>query len=367
MATKRILFVIMDLGGGAGVYCRILAKGLRREFPGEFDLSLIVLRDRGFLAGDNEVFDQIQILPSRNRLGQIMEMKRGIAAAEPECIICIGTFANLMVPMLAGRRRTMLTILTVHGNYTRLLGESRWPWILRPLLRRRFARNLVVAPAQGVADDLIANFSAQDVRVIPHGIDVEEVAKLASESVSDLPVEPYMIAVGRLAIQKDYPTMLRAYAQARGAGLKMPLVIVGDGPELEAMRGLAGQLGIAEHVRFLGHRDNPFPYMKHAQFLVLSSEWEGFGLVLIEAMSLGVPCISTDCPSGPGEIFAGGEYGMLLPVGDVNELAEAMLRMQKPEVREWYSQLAKERSENFTIHQMASAYVELLANSATVQ
>jgi glycosyltransferase involved in cell wall biosynthesis len=363
MAAQRILFVIMDLGGGAGVYCRILAKGLRKEFPGEFHLSLLTVRSGGFLPHDDEVFDHIAILPAKNALSRMIQLKRGIAAAEPACIICVGTFANLLVPVLAKRRRT---ILTVHGNYSHLLGESKWPLILRPLLRRRFAKGMVIAPSQGVADDLIAHFAARDVRVIHHGVDGDEIARLAGVDAPDRPRESYMLAVGRLARQKDYPTMLRAYAAAQRTGLPLPLVIVGDGPEGQALRLLAEELSIAEHVRFLGHRDNPFPYMKHAEFLLLSSRWEGFGLVLIEAMSLGVPCVSTDCPSGPAEILDRGRYGLLVPPGDPEKLAAAMLRMHQEPTRRQFADLAKARSEDFDLRRMAAAYRTLLRSSDTL-
>jgi glycosyltransferase involved in cell wall biosynthesis len=142
---------------------------------------------------------------------------------------------------------------------------------------------------------------------------------------------------------------------------------VGNGPEELALRALATELNIAEFVQFLGHRENSFAYMQKAQCLVLSSTWEGFGLVLIEAMALGVPSISTDCPSGPGEILGGGKYGMLVSVGNAEKLADAMLRMQEPETRQRFAELAHQRAGDFTLQRMATAYRNLLRECAIVQ
>jgi glycosyltransferase involved in cell wall biosynthesis len=373
MDAKRILFFIMDLHGGAGVYCRILARALRQSYPEDFHLSLLVLRDRGFLPEDEMVFDSIvklnaarggKEIPRQGRgLLQIFGIKRAMDELQPECVIGVGSFADLVAPLLT----RVPVILTVHGNYSELMKESSLAWVLEPALRWRFARGLVVAPSRGVAEDLEEHFDAADVRVIAHGVDADYVAELAAAPAADRPNEPYMLAVGRLARQKDYPTMLRSYALARKRGLAVPLVIVGDGPEELALRDMAKELGIAAFVQFLGHRENSFAYMQKADCLVLSSTWEGFGLVLIEAMSLGVPCVSTDCPSGPGEILGGGEYGMLVPVGDSERLAEAMLQMREPETRQRFSELARKRADDFTLQRMAAAYREVLRECAIVR
>ncbi|HEY1685034.1 MAG TPA: glycosyltransferase [Tepidisphaeraceae bacterium] len=364
--VSHIVIVVVDLHGGAGIYCRILAQALKKNFPGEFEISLLVLRTKGFLPGDEAIFHRIVSLEAQlgegvqrvvQVVGMMKKLKTSIDQLEADCALCVGTLPDLLVPLLCPR---LPAVLTVHGNYSHLLSESRLAWLLRPLLQWRFSRQMVVAPARGVAEDLQENFGANDVRVIWHGVDAEEIARRASEQVDDLPRESYLIAVGRLARQKDYPTLLRAYALARSQGLDWPLVIVGDGPDDKELRAMTERMRLSQAVRFLGHRDNPFPYMQAAQCLVLSSAWEGFGLVLIEAMSLGVPIISTDCPSGPAEILDAGKFGMLTPVGDSERLAEAMLRMSKPETREHYSELAKERSKAFAIAKMAEAYRTLL-------
>ena len=103
-------------------------------------------------------------------------------------------------------------------------------------------------------------------------------------------------------------------------------MIIGQGELLGALRELAATLGVGEDVRFVGFQPNPWKFMKNAAVFVLSSAWEGFGNVLAEALSLGVPVVSTDCPHGPREILQDGRLGHLVPVGDPAALGQAIAR-----------------------------------------
>jgi glycosyltransferase involved in cell wall biosynthesis len=140
-----------------------------------------------------------------------------------------------------------------------------------------------------------------------------------------------VLAAGRLTPTKDVPTLLRAFARARTV-LNARLMILGEGKNAEEsaerrleLIALATELGVAEDVSMPGFVDNPFAYMARASVFVLSSLWEGFGNVLVEALACGCPVVSTDSPDGPGEILDRGRYGRLVPVGDHGAMAEAIL------------------------------------------
>jgi glycosyltransferase involved in cell wall biosynthesis len=135
---------------------------------------------------------------------------------------------------------------------------------------------------------------------------------------------PVILAVGRLTAQKDFRTLITAFAQVR-KNRQARLLILGEGEERRALEMLAEQLGVESDVGLPGFVQNPYPYMCGASLFVLSSRWEGLPGVLIEALYCGVPLISMDCPSGPREILAKGQYGQLLPVGDVDALAQAII------------------------------------------
>lgn len=172
------------------------------------------------------------------------------------------------------------------------------------------------------------------------------------------PGEPYVVAVGRLHEQKGYDSLLRAFARAVR---RRPshLVILGEGDDRAALEALAASLGVAENVHFLGYASNPLAYMRHAKVFALSSIAEGFGNVIVEALACGTPVISTDCPHGPSEILAGGRFGTLVPVGDIDALADAIVaHLSRP--RPAMSNELKEHLKLFSIDTIGRQYIEKL-------
>jgi glycosyltransferase involved in cell wall biosynthesis len=135
------------------------------------------------------------------------------------------------------------------------------------------------------------------------------------------------------------------------------LLFLGDGEERAALTSLANNLGVASDVSFKGNVSNPLPFMKHAAVLALSSTVESFGLVLVEALAMGLPIVATDCPTGPREILRGGAYGTLVPVGDSSAFAEALVHVlqlpRRPPVPD-------EAFERFQHDRAVESYLELL-------
>jgi len=227
-------------------------------------------------------------------------------------------------------------------------------------MRWIYPKHAVVAPTQGVADDLAKNFDIPRSIVIPHGVDLESIREQSEQDVQDIPKVPYIVSVGRLTTAKDYPTLLQAFSTARAQGLQENLLIVGDGELRDSLTKLCNDLGLNQRVHFLGNRANPFPYVRAARFFVLSSIWEGFGLALLEALALGMPSIATDCPSGPAEILSHGESGIVVKVGDSAGLADAMLRMSRSsQLRDQYSKKATQRAQQLSLARMAQSYRDL--------
>jgi exopolysaccharide biosynthesis WecB/TagA/CpsF family protein len=136
---------------------------------------------------------------------------------------------------------------------------------------------------------------------------------------------PCFVFAGRLVPQKDPETLLRGFALLVRAG-PARLVILGDGPLRGAMHHLAAELGVASRVHFAGYVADPYPWMRVARAVILTSRYEGFANVIVEALACGTPVIATDCPHGPSEILARGQFGVLVPVGDARALACAMAR-----------------------------------------
>jgi glycosyltransferase involved in cell wall biosynthesis len=134
-----------------------------------------------------------------------------------------------------------------------------------------------------------------------------------------------LLGVGRLTPQKDFATLLRTVARLR-EDRDVRLIILGEGEERDQLQDLCRELGIADHVDLHGFVDNPIKYMARSDVFVLSSVWEGFGIVVVEALASGTPVVSTCGDEGPGEILEDGRYGRLVPSGDDKALSEAILK-----------------------------------------
>ncbi|QSJ17205.1 glycosyltransferase [Nostoc sp. UHCC 0702] len=205
---------------------------------------------------------------------------------------------------------------------------------LTPLAVRLFYpwADEIVAVSQGVAEDLaqITKLPLERIQVIYNPIITPEILEKAQEPVEhpwfqtgELPV---VLGAGRLMGQKDFPTLIRAFERVIQV-LPARLVILGNGRERSQLDALVRELGLENHVAMLGFQNNPYAYMARASVFALSSAWEGFGNVLVEAMATGTPVVSTNCRSGPAEILDHGKYGLLVPVGDSQAMAEAILNI----------------------------------------
>jgi glycosyltransferase involved in cell wall biosynthesis len=188
----------------------------------------------------------------------------------------------------------------------------------------------IVAVSEGVAEDTrrITGLPAARIGVVRNPVVTPQLAELAAVPCPHpwltSPTVPVILGAGRLTEQKDFATLLRAFARVRAAR-PARLVILGEGRLRGALERLADDLGVRDGVALPGFTANPYPWMARAALFVLSSAWEGSPNVLTEALALGVPSVATDCPSGPRELLADGRYGPLVAVGDDAALAAAML------------------------------------------
>jgi glycosyltransferase involved in cell wall biosynthesis len=254
-------------------------------------------------------------------------------------------------------------------------GDNWRSRFLAPLMRRAYQQaDVIVAVSSALGDDVAAVTGIPRARIqtIYNPVVGPELARLAAE-----PVEhpwfrpggpPVILSAGRLSAQKDFPTLVRAFGRLR-TGRPARLVILGAATgddhkterRIAELRVLAEGLGIAADLDVLGFVHNPYAYMARAGLFALSSAYEGFGNVLVEAMACGCPVVSTDCPTGPREILDGGRYGPLVPVGDDAALAAAMVALlDRPPDRD----RLEERAAEFTVDRSVDAYLAALFGHA---
>lgn len=171
----------------------------------------------------------------------------------------------------------------------------------------------------------------QRVMVLPNTVDVTDIQRRATAPLPAAMVGidvPYIVSVARLEEgQKDHRTLIAAYVQLlRTSRIAEDLVIVGDGPDRAMLEAVAHASGQGDRIHFIGFLSNPHPVVAGASALVLSTRYEGLGMVLIEALALGKPVVCSDCPTGPREVLDDGRAGLLVPCGDVDALCEALGR-----------------------------------------
>ncbi len=285
---------------------------------------------------------------------------------KPDAVLAAKTHTNLVA--LWARRsaaRTTRLVISERTNLSTTVKISRrWRWrFVAPLLRHVYPwADAIVSVSDGVANDLSrqTGIPRESITTIYNPVLVPKVVE-GSKALLDHPWfapsnPPVVLGVGRLVPQKDFTTLIRAFALLRSQR-PCRLLILGEGRERPQLQQLARELRCQEDVRLSGFVDNPYAYMVRASVFVLSSAWEGMPNALIEALACGCPVVSTDCPSGPREILNDGTFGPLVPVGNVSALADAMFTiLAKPPQRE----RLRARAREFNIDKISERYLQAL-------
>jgi glycosyltransferase involved in cell wall biosynthesis len=363
LAGRKIAVFIQSLTiGGAERMALNLIKGLV-EHDIKVDL-LLANFSGGFLS---EVPPQVTIIDLKGKrvLFSLFALVRYLRTHRPDLLYSVQTHTSLIAVWAA--RLVQVRIPLVISEHTILSVSQAASSSFRDRLIIKLAHvffryvDAAICVSQGVAEDFIniIGMPRQKTHVVFNPVVSPEIEQKARESIShpwfSPDALPVILAVGRLAAAKDYPTLLRAFSivcRERPAHL----LILGEGLERPHLEELARQLGLMEKIQMPGFVENPFVYMAHARMLVLSSRWEGFGNVLVEALACGTPVVSTDCKSGPREILENGRFGRLVPVGDPEALAVAILEtMQSTPDR---SRL-RQRAQDFNLEESVRKYIRI--------
>lgn len=263
---------------------------------------------------------------------------RYLRREQPQALLSAIAHANLVAIMAAmvAQAQTRIVIsehttLSLHAANVKSLRARAIPFLIRTCYR--WADKLVVVSNEA-KDDLLrwARLQPNNVEVIYNPVITPTFYNMARAPL-DHPWfapghPPVILAIGRLSTEKDFQTLLRAFAIVKQQ-MAVRLVILGEGEARADLATLVMHLGLMDDVEMPGFCPNPYAYLSKASIFVLSSRYEGLPTVLIEALALGVPVVSTDCPSGPREILENGRYGRLVPVADEQAMADAIIKTLK--------------------------------------
>jgi glycosyltransferase involved in cell wall biosynthesis len=302
----------------------------------------------------------------RRALASVLPLVRFLRRQRPDALVATSHSTNVAAAV-AARLASAPTRVVLRFD-SQLSRSPRLAGTRTQRRRERRARRYFpwadgwIAISEGVADDAarITGIPRARIAAIHNPVVTPELLRRAREPVDEAWFAPggppVVLGVGRLVLQKDFPTLVRAFARVR-ARRPARLLVLGEGPERAALEALVAELGLGADVRLAGEVAAPPAYMARAAVFALSSAWEGFGRVLVEALAVGCPVVSTDCPSGPREILAGGAYGSLVPVGDAEALAAAIdASLERPPERE----RLLERAQAFTLEHGVARYLEVL-------
>jgi len=359
---KVALFLPSLRGGGAERVMVNLARGFVER---GLQVDLVLAKAEGPYLSQVSQSVRVVDLKSKRVLYSLPGLVRYLRREQPKALLSAMDHTNV-VALWAKKLARVPTRVVVSVHSTTSIATKRAKNIrgrMMPLFIRKFYpwADAVVAVSKGVAEDLlkIAGLPKEKIRVIYNPVITPDLFAKAEEPVDHpwfRPGEPPVIlGIGRLTEAKDFPTLIRAFALVRKER-PARLMILGEGEERPKLEALVRELGLEKDVSLPGFVDNPYKYMKRAAVFVLSSRWEGLPTVLIEALALGIPVVSTDCPSGPREILDGGRWGRLVAVGDVGSMAKAVEETLARPV----SQMAQGALSSFELATVIDRYLNVL-------
>ncbi|HEX2190115.1 MAG TPA: glycosyltransferase [Longimicrobiaceae bacterium] len=362
-APLHVLFFTASLGGGGAE--KHLVRVANALDPARFRVSVAVARGGGAYERELEPHVRFHPLGVRRMTQALGPLRRLMSSARPDVVCSFLDHANC-VAVAAARtlRDPPAVVLGVQAALSHSLHPRRgWKVrVIRRLIPRLYRRaDAVVALSQGVRHDLLALEPRLDERIrVIYNAGYDEASLRAA--AAPLPPEapggdgPLVVACGRLAEQKGFEFLVRAVARVR-ADHPVRLWIIGEGERRPGLEAEVERCGLAGAAWMPGFQPDPLRFMRAADVFVLSSLWEGFGNVLVEAMATGTAVIATDCPHGPSEILAEASQGLLVPPGDVDALEAALRRLlADPPLRRSMGAAGRERARHFAAPVVAAEY-----------
>ncbi len=367
---RKVCFVVPSLAGGGAE--RAAVQVLNALDDDRWERSMYLFARTGPFLADVSPSVRLESGDVSSRLGQWRGLRHFVRRARPDVIVAFLSYLSVLTAARAAAVGTRV-IFDVETPVSAFLTDSEYRWA-RPWNRPLFTAamragcagsDLIVAASHGVAADLVTSFGVRSTRVhvVPNPVDVAAVAAAAEAPLDEVLgarwKHPVIVAVGRLAAAKNYPLLIEAFALLRE---RMPasLFILGTGGEQTALQQMIHSRGLADAVHLCGFQPNPWKYIARADVFALTSHYEGFGNVVVEAMACGVPVVATSTP-GTRDIVSSGTDGLLVERHEPAAMAAALAQViGDGELRHRMVHAARRKAERYGIESVALTYDRVL-------
>ena len=353
---KRVIHFNNSLSGGAGKSILTLAEAMAEE---GMEALVIIYEDKI----DYEIPANVEVtvldkeIHNFNKRAVVRMLKEEYKRRGGADIIISNSSPSNKILTMANIDNSWHCVRSAETkNFSGILGKLKKRWRYAKY-KRLYNNKRLITVSKGLKDYIKKELGAIPARIetIYNAFDFENIIKLSNENDNDIPEEDYIIHIGRYDIvHKRQDILIEAYKKS---GLPHKLILLGQGRDKEKISSIIKDYGLSDRVILVGFKANPYPWIKRASLLAFSSDFEGFARVLLEALVLDTPVVSTDCPTGPSEILTGKLSYFLVPVGDSDILSEKMI-----EAMENYPEIDKSMFSKFTKKEIVREYKILLEN-----
>ena len=358
--NQEVSFFLPSLSGGGmeKMTIRIAKEFAKRGVKTSIVLTTYEGEYKSKVPAGVEVYD----LSASYMMLSIPSLVRYVKSHNVKKLVSIGRVCNIIA--LMSRRLGGLEDLEVTISLRNVESKKK-DGIIRKIYRgiakcTYSSADKITAISEAVLDDHLGFINSKEgnVKVIYNPALSVEVMKMGKKSVDHPWLKsgvPVILAVGRLVEQKNFSMLIKAFRRVRQQR-RCKLIILGKGPKKEDMKKIARRHGVWRYIDMPGFKSNPYKYMKQSDIFVLSSKWEGFGNVIVEAMAQGTPIVSTNCEGGVSEILEDGKWGKLVPVNSIDRFASEILNT----LESGGETDTKERASDFRVEKVADEYLSLI-------
>lgn len=350
-ANQRIAIVIHSLTKGGA---ERVAASLSEHFARTHTVDLIVFDGRLTAYPYGGALVDLNCPATTNILGKLTNLARRFWKLRKQ--FRQHHYSHIFSFMESANFPTLLAspaaIVSVRNNPHKFSSTTRWMMsVLYPRARK------VVAVSNAIADILRQELALNNVLSIPNPLNFTDIDALKRQPVGH--PRPYLLAIGRLHPQKGFDLLINAFARSR-ASQTTDLLILGEGSQRDRLQHQISDLGLTEKVWLKGAANNPYCYLANAQLFVLSSRYEGYPNVLVEALACQCPVVATNCPTGPNEILTHGVDGILVENENADELSKAIdYMMENPSLRESFRQQGRTAIQHLKLDAIAGQWLEI--------